>query len=47
MEPTRTDVDLVSSDLKVPALRLGRDIIGLIAPHHAFDSAFRSVKVVK
>ncbi len=26
------------------SLRLGRDIIGLFAPHHALDSAFRSVK---
>jgi hypothetical protein len=40
-----TEVDLVSSDLKGPSSRLGRDIIGLLAPHHAWDSAFRSVKV--
>ena len=36
--------DLVSSGLKDPSSRLGRDIIGLFAPHHALDSAFRSVK---
>ena len=36
--------DLVSSGLKDPRSRLGRDIIGLLAPHHA-PSALRSVEV--
>jgi hypothetical protein len=40
--------DPVSSPgLKAPSSRLGRDIIGLFAPHHASSSALRSVEVMK
>jgi hypothetical protein len=43
MERTRPEADQVSSGLKGPSSRLGRDIIGLNGA--ALASAFRSVKV--